>query len=168
MAYVGTIKCFGSEYKVPMKYMVPFMAIVVPALVVILGYMAYLVLESVDYYLGTTKVGAAVLLIVLLGKLTLRNDFEGERLITLLPEWANQAVMHSLPVLTLWSLYQQGRHFDAIFVLCILGSAVVNMSVKRIRAHRARAKEEEERRLKRGLTLLCSDPTYVKFNEDKK
>jgi protein-S-isoprenylcysteine O-methyltransferase Ste14 len=167
--YTATFNFFGRQRRISPKHAVAILAFAVPFLIIVYGYMAYLVLETVDHYLGTTKIGAAVLLLVLLGKLTTQDSVYGKKVISLLPEWANALVVNLVPVVTAWFLYQQERQYDCIFVLSVHAVSVIIIikCVTWVRGYQTRVKEEE-REMMAALTPQYFEPTDVPFKEDKK
>jgi putative effector of murein hydrolase LrgA (UPF0299 family) len=162
MTYKATLNLFGTQRVIPAKYAGIALAVGLPALAIIFGWLAYLVLETVDHYLGTSKVGAAILLFILLVRVT-AND----RVYALLPLWANNFFVNFLPALTAATLYQQGRMNECYFVLAVLATAAINKSVTAWRKYRKRIEESELERA-RGTVRAQWDVVDVPFEERKK
>jgi hypothetical protein len=111
-----------------------------------------LVLTVVDYHLGTTRVGAAVILAALLVELTFRAP-GGDETAALLPKWGRDALTAVLLIVTLGTFFLQSDVLHFTFVAAAAGWPIVQKLTARSRAAAAR-REQARQEFAQGLTDL--------------
>jgi hypothetical protein len=152
MSHTSKFSFLGRLYQLPTRYVRKAKGVGILVSLLASAYLAYLVLTVVDYHLGTTRVGAAIILSALLVELTFKAP-GGDECVALLPKWGRDALTAVLLAVTLVTFLMQGEVFHFAFVTVAAGWPIVQGLAARNRTA-ANAREQARKELAQGLTDL--------------
>ena len=160
MPHTSKFKFLGRTYWLPTRHVRMVHGIWTLVSILAALCLAYLVLTVVDYHLGTTRAGAAILLFALLIELTVNTE-SGEKTVAILPKWGRDALTAILLVMTLGTFFVQGEVVKFAFV-AVVGALPFTQGL----AARGRAGQDRKARARRTMAQSLADMGYGKRDCD--